>query len=229
MKHHLYAAVALFLGVIALEDNAARAELVLSQVIVDLSADHPREDIEAWNNGSERAYISVEPFEVLNAGSEAETRVHADDPQVSGILASPRRMILEPGERRNIRIAFVGEDPNSDRVFRLAVKPVAGPISATTDALKVFIGYDALVIVRPNAVHGDVVAVRSGRNLTLRNEGNTSREVFQGEQCNALGSECQALPAKRLYPGASWQQVLPYDTVAKYSVTSGTSIRDRQF
>ena len=208
----------------------AAAEMVLSQVIVDLlPGQPPREDIEVFNDGPDRMYVSAEPFEILSPGTPAEQRVPAGAPEQSGILVSPQRLILEPGERRTVRVAAIGERPAADRVYRVAVKPVAGPVSADTSALKVFVGYDALVIVRPQQLAAEVTGERRGRTLVLRNTGNTAQELFDGRQCDAAGADCRALPAKRLYPGASWEQALPFDTAVTYKASVGPTIRERTF
>jgi P pilus assembly chaperone PapD len=208
----------------------AHAEMVLSQVIVDLlPGKPPREDIEVWNDGDERMYVLAEPFEIRAAGTPAEQRVAVTDPERAGLLVSPLRLVLEPGERRAIRIAAIGARPPADRVYRVTIKPVAGAVTAEASALKVFVGYDTLVLVRPETFAGDLEASRSGRTLTLRNTGNTAHELFDGRQCDAAGGECRELPAKRLYPGASWQQPLPFDTPVSYRSAVGPTVRDREF
>jgi len=210
--------------------SLAHAEMVLSQVIVDLfPGKPPRDDIEVWNDGPERMYVSAEPFEILRPGTPQETRVPAGEPEQSGILIAPRRLVLEPGERRTIRVAAVGRRSASDRVYRVAIEPIGGPVSASESALKVFIGYDALVLVRPEKFAGDVVGERKGRALTLTNGGNTAQELFEGKQCDAAGQDCRPLPAKRLYPGAVWQQALPFDAPVSYKAAIGPTIRERKF
>ena len=208
----------------------AQAEMVLSQVIVDLlPGNPPREDIEVWNDGPERMYVLAEPFEIRAAGTSDEQRIRAGPADQSGILVSPQRLVLAPGERRTIRVAAIGARPSSDSVFRVAIRPVAGAVSADESALKVFVGYDALVIVRPEKFTGDINAMRNGRTLILSNAGNTAQELFEGRQCDSDGINCRTLPAKRLYPGASWEQSLPYETPVSYKSAIGPTIRDRQF
>jgi P pilus assembly chaperone PapD len=210
--------------------SLAQAEMVLSQVIVDLlPGKPPREDIEVWNDGAERMYVLAEPFEIRAAGAPEEQRVPAGPADQSGILVSPQRLVLAPGERRTIRVAAIGERPATDRVYRVAIKPVAGTVSAEESALKLFVGYDTLVLIRPERFTGDIEAQRSGRTLTLRNAGNTAQELFDGRQCDSGGGNCQALPAKRLYPGAVWEQALPFDTPVNYKAAIGPTIRERQF
>src|SRR5687768_18378081 len=97
---------ALALGTALWLPSLANAEMVLSQVIVDLlPGKPPREDIEVWNDGTERMYVLAEPFEIRGAGTPAEQRSPAGLPDESGILVSPQRLVLEPGERRTIRVA----------------------------------------------------------------------------------------------------------------------------
>lgn len=223
-------AIALSALLVLAPAGPAMGEMVLSQVIVDLlPAKPPRDDIEVWNDGDERLYVSAEPFEIRAAGTPAETRSPAGTPEESGLLVAPQRLILEPGERRTIRIALIGERPPSDRVFRVAIKPVAGPVSASTDALKVFVGYDTLVLVRPEGPTSEIEGQRAGRTLTLRNTGNTAQELFDGRQCDASGADCRALPAKRLYPGATWEQALPFDAEVTYRSSIGPEVRERRF
>lgn len=208
----------------------AHAEMVLSQVIVDLQPGKPpRDDIEVFNDGPDRMYVAADPFEIRNPGTPQEQRVPAGDPEQSGILVSPERLVLAPGEHRTIRIAAVGERSAQDRVYRVAIKPVAGPVSAGQSALKVLVGYDALVLVRPAQFTGDVTGQRSGKTLTLTNAGNTAQELFDGRQCDAAGKDCRDLPAKRLYGGASWQQTLPFDTPVNYKAAIGPTVRQRTF
>lgn len=210
--------------------SAASAELVLSQTIVDLLPDKPaREDIEVLNAGAERMYVLAEPFEIVGAGSPQERREPADLSRESSVLVSPMRMVLEPGERRTIRIGFVGNRPLSDKVYRVSIRPVAGKLSADASALKVYVGYDALVLVRPANVTSEIRAERTGRSLELHNIGNTSQEVFDGRQCQHDGSACKALPPYRLYPGATWKQELPYDAPVEYKTAVAGSVIQRRY
>ena len=123
--------------------TAAHAQLVLSEAIVDLAPDKPaRKDIEAWNNSNERSYIVVEPSEIIGAGTPGERRVQEADPEKLGLLVSPNRVILEPGERKLIRVAAISKRAATDRVYRVVVKPVSGDIAGKHTALKVLVGYD---------------------------------------------------------------------------------------
>jgi P pilus assembly chaperone PapD len=204
-----------------LASEPAAAELVVSQLIVEFKADAPKAaDIEITNNGDERSYVVVEPRQVIHPGMPAEERVSTPDPARLGLLASPARFILEPGQHRTLRIAAVGAPASEERVYRVTVKPVTGDVTGSESGLKVLVGYDLLVLVRPSVVRNSVRFDRSGSNLTVTNNGNTSVELVEGQQCDATGKNCQTLPAKRLYVGASWTQQLPLPTTGEYRVRS---------
>ena len=175
-------------------------------------------DIEVTNNSAERSYVVVEPREIQNAGTPSEAPVTSPDPARLGLLVSPARFILESHQRRTLRVAAIGAPGDRERVYRVIVKPVSGEVAGSESGLKLLVGYDLLVLVRPQAIRNDVKAERSGLRLTLVNHGNASVEVAEGKQCDAKGGGCQSLPSKRLYAGASWTQTLPRTTGGEYRV-----------
>ena len=220
------AALALF----ALSAAPARAEMVLSQVIVDLQPGKPsHDDIEVFNDSPERMYVVADPAQIQSPGTPAERRVTVADPALSGLLVTPQRMVLEPGQRRIIRVAALLPRDMAERVYRVTVKPVAGPINAETTALKVLLGYDVLVLLRPQRIAGEVAATRSGRKLVFHNESNTAQEIYQGKQCDTAGKNCKTLPATRLYAGAQWTVDLTYDTPVEYRLTAGNGSSVKRF
>ena len=208
---------------------AARAELALSQLIVDLNPGaQQRADIEVWNNSEERAYVASEPSEIIEAGRPGETRQVEVDPEKRGLLVSPSRMILEPGQRRLIRIVAIGPRATHERVYRVTVKPVAGELSADESGLKLLIGYDVLVLLRAADAKPKLTGVRSGRRLTLRNEGDASVELLGGKHCDAA-KRCIELPGKRLYAGAEWSQDLSSDGPVDYTLVSAGQTSRKTF
>jgi P pilus assembly chaperone PapD len=208
----------------------AGAELVVSQLIVEFRPGQPRAaDIEIFNNEDERAYAVIEPREILNAGTPGEEVFTAPDPAKLGLIASPARIMLEPRQRRRLRIAAIGGAAARERVYRVTVKPVTGDISGSESGLKLMVGYDLLVLVRPPIVHNAVRADRKGAELILTNEGNASVELAEGKQCDAKGKDCRPLPAKRLYAGASWKQTLPREADGAYRMRSADGWSELKF
>lgn len=211
------AAIAAFLSWAA----PASADLVLSQLIVELQpAKQVRDDVEIWNSSPERSYVAIEPREIVNPALPSQSDRKDPDPQKLGLLVSPARMILEPGQRKLLRIAMLSPDPGKEHVYRVTVKPVVGGIKSNDTGLKVVIGYDVLVLVRPAQPNPRVTALRRGRELTFSNSGNVSVEIVDGQQCASAQTKCSQLPGKRLYPGASWTVDLPSDLPAQYVLKS---------
>lgn len=189
----------------ALPSSPAGAQIALSQVIVDFqTGKDPRQDVEVWNKATDRAYVAVEPAEIVNPGTPSETRRSDPDPEKLGLLVSPARMILEGGERKLLRIAEIGAPADRERVYRVTVKPVVGPVTSAQSGLKVLVGYDMLVLVRPTHPRPNVTFSRSADSGTFRNDGNVSVELFDGRQCDVSEKTCTELPGKRLYAGAQW-------------------------
>jgi P pilus assembly chaperone PapD len=217
-------------GLVLLLPSPARADLVLSELIVELQPNkHMREDLEVWNDSPERSFVAIEPREIINPGSPTQS-VHQDpDPEKLGLLVGPSRMILEPGQRKLVRIASVSNSSDREHVYRVTVKPVVGGIQSDDSGLKVLVGYDVLVLVRPAQPVANVSANRSGRSLTFSNSGNVSVELVNGRQCKAEDAQCTELPGKRLYPGASWSVDLQSDSPAEYTLKSPGRTDRRQF
>lgn len=212
-------AVAIFSSIVCAEP--AQADIVLSQLIVDLqNGKHMREDVEIWNNSPDRTYVAVEPREIINPSMPSQSARLDPDPEKLGLLASPARMILEPGQRRLLRIAALTQDATHEHVFRITIKPVAGAVQSSDSGLKILVGYDLLVLVRPAVMNPNVTAVRNGRTLTFTNGGNVSVELVNGRQCGASQKHCVELPGKRLYTGGSWSVALPSDGPAEYVLKS---------
>ena len=189
----------------------AAAQIVLSNLVVELlPGKDSKQDVEVWNNGPDRSYVAIEPAEVVNPGTPAESRRTDPDPEKLGILVSPSRMILDSGQRKLVRIAEIEPPGDSERDYRVTVKPVAGPIAADQSGLKILIGYDVLVLVRPAQPKASIAATRSGETVTFRNDGNVRVELEEGRQCDASGKSCSDIAGKRLYAGAQWgTQVKP--------------------
>lgn len=201
----------------ALVAGPAAANMSLNKVIVDIGpADQSRDDIEITNTGKETLYIKADPFEILQPGTDGEQRVERKSPRDLGILVSPNRMVLEPGQRKLLRIAVLDRPKATDRIYRVHIYPVTGEVTAERSGVKIVIAYDALVIVRPETPKADIVAERRGRSISFRNAGNTAAMLMRGEQCAPAGSPCVELPSQRLYAGNSWTTELPQDGAASW-------------
>ena len=219
-----------FLASALISASAARAEVVLSQLIVELKpGGEMRQDVDVWNNSPEPAYVAAEPREILRAGTTAQASRIEPDPEKLGLLVAPARMILAPGQHKLLRVAAIGPDAQRERIYRVTVKPQVGTLASDKSGLKILVGYDLLVLVRPVAPKPSVVAERSADGVTFSNEGNVSVELAQGRQCDSSGARCTELPGKRLYPGARWTQPLKWPTKVQYDLISPNGTEHRTF
>ena len=199
------------------------AELIVSQLVVELMSSSRTADVLVFNDADERAYISIEPSEIVNPGTVAEKRVSNPDPRVSGLLVSSTRLILEPRQKRLLRLAATSIPNERERVYRVTVKPVVGGVEASSSGLKLLVGYEMLVMVRP-AKSGplSVEGRRKGNELTLVNRSGASVELIDGQRCPPANGTCTSLSGKRLYAGASWtQSVSPSDRVEFRALSNG--------
>jgi len=225
----------LFLLALLTATNAI-AGIGLSQVIVDFSNSRTlRDDIWVINDGTERAYVAIDPAEIVNPGLSDETRVSEPDPEKRGLLVTPTRIVLEPKQRRMVRLVVIG-NREAERIYRVKIHPVIAPeeTDKTQQApkksgigIKLLTGYDMLVIVRPLKPVAKVSARRQGSDLVFNNTGNTNALLLNGTQCNASGQDCKNLPAMRLYAGASKTITTPYQTPVSYEVMAGAK-RNKQ-
>jgi Mat/Ecp fimbriae periplasmic chaperone len=218
------ASVVLLLGcLIALGASPARAGMILNKVIVNFSPTEPsRDDIEITNVGDGILYVSIEPAEVVDPGEASERRVTDPDPRALGLLVSPKSLALGPGERRIVRFSLLQRPVGRDRIYRVAIKPVVGELTARQSALKVMVGYDVLVIARPPDARPILSISGDAQALHFRNLGNTNAMLFDGRQCEAPERDCVELPSKRIYAGGAWRVELPRNGPVRYLVDSGT-------
>jgi P pilus assembly chaperone PapD len=209
--------------------TTAQAGLSVSPVVVDFAAnDPPRADIDLYNDGSERLYVVIEPARIDHPGTASEQRIQTPDPQALGLLATPNRLVIEPGQHKFVRVVLLLDPGKEDRVFRVGVRPVAGPVVANASGIKILIGYDLLMIQRPANAAASVTAARAAGGLSFHNAGNTNAELFNGALCVA-DNKCTKLPGHRLYGGADWHIALSGTGRVTYSVRTGTKITQETF
>lgn len=189
----------------------------------------PRQDVEITNSGAENLYLETEILLVTAPGTEQETREQVLDPEAIELLVTPARMIVPPGARRLLRVVYLGEPPEVDRIYRVNVRPVVGPVEAEATAVKVIVAYQLLIIIRPEDPQPELVWQREGRQLEFSNRGNSNILLFNGVQCPPTGGDCVDLnTARRLYAGNDWSLELPFDAPVEFTTGIGQrNVRQR--
>ncbi len=203
-----------------------QASMVLSNVIVHFEPGEPtRQDIDIENTGDEPMYVDVKPHLVLNPGTDQEQRQLIRDPRSAGLLVTPNRLVIAPRSRKRLRMVNLNPGSKAERVYRVAVTPVVGDLTAEQSGLKILIGYEVLVLAQPVAVAPQLHVERVGRTLQFENLGNTNVLLRDGHQCEQpqmLREACMPLASRRLYPGNRWAIDLPLDQPARYHLGIGT-------
>lgn len=212
----------------------ARAEFAMSEMVIDFAEDAPRQhDVEIISQGQETQYIATETFVVDRPSAPEEARTAISNPQESGLVITPKKMVLPPGARKMMRFLLLQGVPEQEKIYRIVVKPVIQGVETDKQqkmALKILVGYEALVIVRPKGAKVELTAERKGNSLTITNAGNTNANLQSGRQCDALGNDCQELSVSRIYPGQSWTTSLPHlSGPVKYQVWNGKEMEDMTF
>jgi Mat/Ecp fimbriae periplasmic chaperone len=192
--------------------GVARADISLSQIIVDFQPGQPLvQDIEVQNQGQERAYIEVTVARIDNPGTWPMQRFIPANPAEAGLIATPGKFALGPGSTRLLRLIATEPAGESERIYRVAVVPKSGDIADERTGVKVVIGYEALIIVRPRVMHPTLDVRREGKNLIIRNTGNTNVLAPSLRQCRAPGQDCTSVNGVRIYPGRTETIALPRD------------------
>lgn len=114
-------------------------------------------------------------------------------------------------------------------MFRVTVKPTVGTLQSNVTGLKLLIGYDVLVLLRPAAATPPrLTARRTGDKLTVRNDGTASVELAAGKACVAK-NQCRDLTGKRLYAGAEWTWDAPAGSAVDFAVVTASTTTHQSF
>ena len=169
--------------------------MAIDRLWVDLDSNKvARSDLVIRNEGKDRYYVTVTPSEVVDPGGPNENRVEIANPEKLGLLVTPSRIIIDPGQMRAIRIVSLNAGLTKDRVYRVNITPQIGDLSASSTggedhgvAIKMLTAFDALVTVRPADATEQLTATRQGGALVLANAGNSNILLLDGKICPAKG------------------------------------------
>lgn len=209
----------------------ASASMMLDRTILTFrDGEAPRHDVSVTNPDNENLYLEVTVLDVRDPGTDAEVREPVKDPESIGLIASPAKLMVPPGEERIIRLVNLNGHSDTERVYRVNVTPVPPPMEAKAMAIRVLIAYQLLVFVDPREIRRDLRVERKDGQLHFHNAGNVNVLLTEGSQCAVKGSkDCEDLPGKRLYPGNRLAVDLPVDGPVFYRVSYGDDTRLMEF
>ncbi len=188
--------------------------MAMDKIILNFYSDTmTREDVGVTNTGEDTLYLSAKVFEIINPGSDNPKRIELTDPRKAGMIISPNRMVITPGQNKIFRVIPTRPAGDKDLVYRILVKPHASKLSGQSEdktaGIKLMIGYELLVFMRPANYTVDLQVQREGKKLNLLNAGNTNINVREIRLCEDNQSECIEINGNRLYAGQSAQVDLP--------------------
>lgn len=208
--------VSIFLFTLFLPFSFVYAQITVDQSVLEFDPSQKTQDLELRNAGDYKIFLDLKIAEIIDPHTTTPTRVELTDPRTSPVLVSPEQVLLVPGQRKRIRLIMRDPAIDSDRVFRLSVKPYTGKVSLgaaqpgkTTSGIKVLLGYEILLLSRPAELKPQMEIERSDSSITLTNTGNTNVLLRRIAQCEKDGSECIELQPNRLYVGERLELELP--------------------
>ena len=231
-RRFLLSAVLLPALLLAVATQASATMQLERNIIHFLPGQPPRIDLQVTNPDGETLYVEVEVLEVLNAGTDAETRMPVRDPRSVDFLVTPNKFIVAPGSRKVVRFVNTGGHGDTERIFRVNLKPVSPPAVATQTAIRVVVGYQVLAMIAPGKPKAELLVDRTGNQLTVRNHGNTNVLFRSGVQCmteadlaDRSEERCRGLEARRVHPGNLWTLELPFDSPAEFILDETGRVR----
>ncbi|PFH19507.1 pilus assembly protein [Burkholderia sp. JKS000303] len=181
MKHWVFAFVALACATV--QTAQAEGELMVMPAATRVYATHD-EKVTVRNMGDAPLYLSITLQKVMNPGMTPEKKVDLGQLDNPGMLASPDKLTLGPGQSRQIELKSLTE-PAQEELYRLYVVPIRSlkvedaPKDKITAPMSVAIGYG--VLVRHLPPPGKLKAAWAHRcddgGITLESTGNV-RTVF---------------------------------------------------
>lgn len=191
-------------------------QLSVDKSIIEFDGKSTMQDIEITNKGSYKLYLDLVIAEIINPEHPSPTRVELTDPRSAPILVNPRQVLLAPGQRKRVRIILREPAAEIDSIYRLKVKPYTGKVRLNSEdddlkasGLKILVGYDLLVIARPETLVPDVQVNRTNDSIEFKNSGNTNVMLSKITQCHSSGNQCSEIKPNRLYVGETYTVALP--------------------
>ncbi len=192
------------------------AQITVDQSVLEFDPGQKTRDLEVRNEGEHKIYLDLKIAEIIDPHTAEPGRVELDDPRTAPVLVSPEQLLVLPGQRKRVRLIMREAATDIDRVFRLSVKPFTGKVNLgaalpgkTTSGIKVLLGYEILLLSRPENLEPQMKVERSDSSLALTNTGNTNVLLRRIAQCEKDGSDCIELQPNRLYAGERLELELP--------------------
>lgn len=195
----------LLLSLLCLGSSLAQAEGELMVMPSTLKVYNNHEhSVNVKNLGDAPLYLSISLQKVMNPGISPEIKQPLSALTHPGMLASPDKLTLGPGQSRAISLKSLVE-PEAETLYRLYIVPVRSmqveqaPEDKITAPMSVSIGYGVLLRHMPPPAKQQTGWTHrcTGDGITLENTGNISLQVSELE----LAGSKQPKVKVALFPG----------------------------
>ena len=175
-------------------------------------------DVEVYNIGKDKAYVNLDISLIEHPGLPEQKELPLEDnPYQVGLIVTPNKMVIPPGQMRIARMLFIGEPPKQDLMYKVRIAPATGQYMAVSDrkgvvaGVNVIIAYSVNVYMRPLKPVVKVTITRIDHDLIFNNQGNTNVLIGNCQQCPDKNPEnCKNFGlSKRIYAGAVYHYQVP--------------------
>lgn len=226
--------VLLFVFCVGISMNVS-AQISVTPLFLQFSKNtKPFQDFSVTNRGKKKAYVDIAARILENPGAENEKEVSYKNPKQLGLIVSPQKLIIAPGQSRAIRVSSIIPPGNAERNYRISVvpkknfsikKPVAkGKMGAQVNIL---IGYELTVRVAPKNPTLDYSITRQGDKLLIKNTGNITFIINKRKYCGGT-DPCKEKANIRAYPGVTELVPFPAGMTVWYNIKSVLGEKMRQ-
>ena len=192
----------------------------------DFTTQSPRRfDATLSNSGNRTEYINMKTVKIVRVKKNSYKNVTIKNPIQDGLVISPNRLVLQPNQKRIIRISYIKPYPKFDQYYQISGSPVPPKLIPNDNnsknkiqaGLQISIIYALSVTVRPEHLYPIVAIKVQHKTLLITNKGNTKVKLINGKQCHL--KNCYALKSKVVFPQSSIKIPLKYQDPVEYTVT----------
>jgi len=175
-------------------------------------------DVQVYNVGNDKAYVALNIALVKHPGLPDQQEIPLqDNPYQVGLIVTPNKMVIPPGQMRMARMLYIGQPPEEDLVYKVRIAPATGQYVVISNnngvnaGVNVIIAYSVNVFVRPLKPLVKMSLVRQGQDLRFENQGNTNVLIGYCQQCPTQDPKhCTSFDvSKRIYARETYHYQLP--------------------
>lgn len=208
----------------------------VSPMITVLQGAHKLTNITVKNPSDHTEYVQVTPSIIKNIDTKHQSYINFDPktqtPEQFGLVVTPRKLVLNPGQTRKIRVVSLHPNLQRDEYYSIDVAPVSGVLESFNNeknhvetAVNIVVAYRPMVVVVPNNAQPKLTYQRDGKALTVTNTGNSYARLHFARQCNAQGKDCKDFNLGPVYVGQKKTFSLPYNAPVEFKMFDAKGVK----